>query len=329
MNFGPASHVTAHVNPTPLTQHEEVSMVGDCANGKSSVSVILALAQAQYGLVTRRELLRAGLSHDTVRRHVRSGLLRRLHAGVYQVGPVAAEHTRERAAMLACRGGIVSRQSALSFRQLAPPESPGAPVQVIVRSHCGRRPGIVAHREELCDDEITLLHGIRVTSIARTLLDVSGMLASRDLEQAVARAQRADPKIVDHVRMLLQRYPGRGGTPALRNYLDGTAAYTASVLEEKTLNLILEGGLPKPLLNVRRFGMELDCYWPDAGVALELDGYEYHRTRQEFERDHRRDTALAAHGIQVLRFSWLQITKQPIRSIAEIAQALARAPRKS
>jgi hypothetical protein len=304
-------------------------VVDKCSNGRSSVSVILGLAQAQYGLVTRRELLRAGLSRETVQRHVRSGLLRRLHAGVYQVGPVAPAHTRERAAMLACLGGIISRQSALALRQLAQPELENAPVQLIVRSHCGRRPGIVAHREELRDDEISELHGIRVTTVARTLLDVSGILSSRELEQAVARAERADPKIAEHVTLLLERYRGRKGTSELRNYLNASAAYAASVLEEKTLSLIRESGLPLPLLNVRRYGRELDALWPDAGVALELDGYEYHRTRQDFERDHRRDTALAAHGIHVLRFSWEQITKQPIRSITEIAQALARAPRKS
>lgn len=298
------------------------------ASGNGSVPLILHLAE-DHGLVTRRQLLRAGLSRDAVHRQVRAGLLRPRYAGVYQVGPVMAPYTRERAAMLASRDGVISYVSALALRQIVPVQTRGEPVDVTTSSHCGRRAGIRAHRDHLADDEITVLHAIRVTSTARTLLDVSRVMTGRELERALAGAERADPKTVAQVSALLERYPGRKGTATLRVILAGTRAFTRSELEERALRLVRESGLPQPLLNVVAHGFELDCYWPDAGVAVELDGYEYHRTRDDFDRDRRRDTALAARGIQVIRVSWDQITKRPVRTIAEIAQALARTSRRS
>jgi predicted transcriptional regulator of viral defense system len=66
------------------------------------------IAAEQHGLLTRRQLLHAGLSRNQIDGRVKYGLLRRVHGGVYQFGPVSASHARERAALLACNGGVIS-----------------------------------------------------------------------------------------------------------------------------------------------------------------------------------------------------------------------------
>ena len=89
------------------------------------------------------------------------------------------------------------------------------------------------------------------------------------------------------------------------------------------LALARAAGLPAPLVNVRRHGFEIDFLWPDAGVAVEVDGYAFHSGRDSFERDRRRDQILLAAGITVLRVTWRQLTTEPLAVAASLAAALA------
>jgi very-short-patch-repair endonuclease len=56
-------------------------------------------------------------------------------------------------------------------------------------------------------------------------------------------------------------------------------------------------------------GHELDAYWADCRVAVEIDGAA-HRTRQAFQRDRQRDRALASQGIRVVRATSLDLQDQ-------------------
>jgi len=56
---------------------------------------------------------------------------------------------------------------------------------------------------------------------------------------------------------------------------------------------------------------ELDAAWPEARVAVELDGAAFHGSREARERDLRRDSALAALGWVVLRFSYERLVSDP------------------
>jgi very-short-patch-repair endonuclease len=67
---------------------------------------------------------------------------------------------------------------------------------------------------------------------------------------------------------------------------------------------------------------EVDFLWRDAQLVVEVDGYAFHRDRAAFERDRRRDAALMAAGLRVMRFTWRQIVEEPLPVIARIAQVL-------
>ena len=77
--------------------------------------------------------------------------------------------------------------------------------------------------------------------------------------------------------------------------------------------------VPLPSLNVMVHGIEVDAYWPESDLVVELDSWQWHRTRSRFENDRRRDARLAARGIRVLRFSWRQLTGES----AAVADAIA------
>ncbi len=80
---------------------------------------ILAAAGRQHGLVTTAQLLAPGWSKDVIAGRVRTGWLRRVHYGVYLVGPLATEHTVAMAAVLAT-GSVGSHYPAAVLWALRP-----------------------------------------------------------------------------------------------------------------------------------------------------------------------------------------------------------------
>jgi very-short-patch-repair endonuclease len=67
----------------------------------------------------------------------------------------------------------------------------------------------------------------------------------------------------------------------------------------------------------------VDFLWPEQRLIVEVDGYEFHRSREAFERDRARDAALLAAGHRVMRVTWRQLTSEPRRLIATFVSALA------
>jgi very-short-patch-repair endonuclease len=290
------------------------------------MELLVGIAAEQHGLLTRRQLLHAGLSRNQIDGRVRYGLLRRVHAGVYQFGPVSASHARERAALLACNGGVISYWSAAALCQVLP-EQVQDPVDVLLRTrqHGGARPGIRVHRGILGDEEVTHIDGIPVTTIARTLLDLSSM-SVRDLERALGAGERMQPDLRDHLATLLARYPKRRGTGTLRRLLadPSSGTFTRSEAEDRLLELVRAADLPRPDFNAMLFGYEVDCLWREAGLVVEVDGFAFHSSQRAFVRDRRRDGVFIAAGMQVLRLTWHQLTRERDRTISLLAQAISR-----
>jgi very-short-patch-repair endonuclease len=302
-------------------------------------TVTFDLAAAQHGVVSRAQLLRAGLPASTIRGRVRARRLKPLHRGVYQVGPIAGPRVAEMAAVLACGGGsagaggsvarsvLVSHRSAAALWKLMPARTDGiVEVLVVGNDRRGRR-GVRVHRTDaLADDDSARLEGVPLTSAARTLLDLAGTLPARDLERALASGERAG--VVDRVGLLafMSRRPGRTRAASLRALLADAAApaLTRSEAEERLLALIRKSQLRTPETNVVVHGFELDFLWRAERLAVEVDGFAFHRSARSFERDRRRDAALTAHGVRVMRVTWRQIVSEPEATLVRLAQALAR-----
>lgn len=100
---------------------------------------------------------------------------------------------------------------------------------------------------------------------------------------------------------------------------------TRSVAERIAHPLILESGLPRPHLNDLVHGHRVDLHWPQHRLIVEIDGFQFPKSRQAFEADRYRDQVLTAAGYTVIRITYHQLTTEPYRIIATVAQALARA----
>lgn len=127
-------------------------------------------------------------------------------------------------------------------------------------------------------DQVSSMDGIPVTAPARTILDLSACVGARKLEQALAQAERHRLVTLEELRALVDRRPGRNGTPAMRAPLQhhGSPALTRSEAEERLLALVRQARLPTPEANVVIGGHELDFLWRSEGVAVEVDGCAFH-----------------------------------------------------
>jgi very-short-patch-repair endonuclease len=287
---------------------------------------IAALARRQHGAVARRQLLRLGLTSRQVDGWVKRGELRILHRGVYALGPIVTRHTREMAAVLA-RGkrAAISHRSAVHLYELLPhPARPG-PVAITVP---GRHPpgstGIVVHMTStLRRHEIRVRHGIPVTAPIRTLIDFAGGDATDDdLERAVAEAFALRLTQREPVLRELERHRGRPGTPRLRALLDADGPHrTRSAPERALLEGLRSAGIHGFETNVRLGRWEVDFYWPDRKLVVEVDAYSTHSSPSAFERDRRKTTELEELGLRVRRVTKRRIDEGLHAVIAEIRRA--------
>jgi len=291
--------------------------------------VIAALAARQRGVVSRGQLLAAGLEGGAIKRRLRTGRLHPVHRGVYLAGhPTPMDGAREIAAILACgSGAVASHRSAAHLWQLLPYPANSGPVDVTLPGpKLGGRAGIRIHHVEALDQrDVRAIHGIPITTPARTLFDLAAVVSTGELERALAEAQvrrlvrRGD--LVDQ----LERNGGRRGVRVLRQALEvaGGPAATRSEAERRMLALLRAAELPPPRVNARVGRYEVDFLWSERRLVAEVDGYAYHANRRAFERDRERDAALAAAGYTVLRVTWRQLVSTPEALIARLAAALA------
>jgi len=234
--------------------------------------------------------------------------LLRLHEGVYAVGHTAlTADSRRLAAVMACGpGALLSHRAAGSAIGLLS-SSP----QFDVTVPRGRKPkeGIVIHRSRLIHPEDRAsVRGIPVTSVARTLADLADVLSEERLAKAVHEAEVQRKFDLKAIERTLARLPGRTGRHRLRRVLvayQPEPHFTRSGAERRFLALCERCGLPAPQTNLWLAGHEVDAYWPDAGVVVEIDGAGTHHTRKAFHEDRARDRRLAGHGIRVARVTWL------------------------
>jgi very-short-patch-repair endonuclease len=325
-------HLAPHHGAMSASEYRPRRPGGRASTGRVAArdvdEMIDLTASRQHGVLARRQLVAAGVPEYAIDHRIRRGRLRPIHRGVYGFGRLRTPHSVEMAAVLAGgAGALLSHRSAASLWRQLPPRPADAPVEVSTPGrHALSRPGLQMHRiPPLRDDEATTLHGIPLTTSARTVLDLAMVLTPHELERALASALRHG--LEEHqLRALLARHPRRAGAPCLRSLLgEGNLAFTRSHAEEVFLATLDRGGLPKPETNVRVRGLEVDCLFRAARLIVEIDGFTYHSSPAATERDHHRDQVLYLAGYDVVRFTWKQLDQQPDRVLAKVAGALARA----
>jgi very-short-patch-repair endonuclease len=271
------------------------------------------LAAKQHGVVSVGQLRELGLDASATRRRVVGGQLHPLHRGVYAVGhKVLKVHGIYMAAVLACgEGSALSHRSAAHLWDLRP--SPEKVTVTVPRQRAGPS-GIQVHQARTLDDaDMTSRNGIPVTSLARTLLDLAGILSSRELKRAIDQAERLQLFDLAAVDDVVARARGRRGARALRRAVAAwRPRHTRRELEARFAELVERADLLRPLFNVfvdsGRSRHEVDAFWLSRRLVVELDGFDYHRTRADHERDSAKTADLELAGFRVVRLTWDDVT---------------------
>jgi very-short-patch-repair endonuclease len=268
--------------------------------------IIAAIADRQYGVVGRSQLLAAGVTRDEIDKRVQRGLLRKMHRGVYALGHRALKpEAYWLAAVLACgEGAALSHATAAELWGIRPSASSFVDVVVPTRTGRAKREGIRLHTTK--HPETTTHRGIPVTTPARTLLDLATMLPKPALERAVEEAEKQRLDCTG-----IERYAGRPGATKLFAELDRDHPNTRSEFERAFLTFCEDHGLPKPSTNSIVEGMQVDFHWASLDVVVEADSFGHHGTRQAFERDRQRDAILAAAGHRTGRYTVRQLRDRP------------------
>lgn len=169
-----------------------------------------------------------------------------------------------------------------------------------------------------------LLRNIPVTALPRTLLDYAGSVSTIWLERAIERAEELRLLDLRAIDELLGRTVGHPGHGRLRQALElyRPPQFSRSGLEIRFLELVAAAGLPRPATGFNELGHELDVYWPEQGLVVELDICETHGTRGAFERDRLRHEDLL-EGIRMTRVTGPRLAREPERVMRRVARLLA------
>lgn len=263
---------------------------------------------------------------------LKRGQLLPLHRGVYAVG-----HTQLRregrwlAAVLAVGpGAALSHRSAAALHGIR--DSSGV-VDVTTTRRVRTRGVVVHHTTTLDMSDVTIHSGIPVTTVARTLVDLSAILPANRVAMLLRETDRLGRLDTAALDAVLKRTSGRGsaGRGALQAALAAherlATSLTLSELEDRFLALLDAEGLPRPLTNHRVHGMRVDAAWTHERIAVELDGWAYHHDRGAFQTDRARDLALVRAGWTVARFTHADVVDRPAHVADSLRELRARADR--
>ena len=278
-----------------------------------SSAQLWALAASQHGVVSRSQLLELGLSPAAITHRLQKGRLHPTWRGVYAVGrPQLNRHGRWMAALLSCGPtAVLSHGCAAAIWGIR--QHHGDNIHISLPAQVARRrPGITIHRRaRLRAEDVVLVEGLRVTSLACTLIDVAPSLSRDELEIAINEADRLDLTPGELLADLERRPWQRGAATVRKTLTRRTFALTDSELERRFLPLASRAGLDRPKTRQYVNGYRVDFYWPDLGLVVETDGLRYHRTPAQQAKDRRRDQTHLAAGLTPLRFTHGEVRYEP------------------
>lgn len=311
-------------DPTAHRVRDENHRKRDAPSGERATELIRELAESQHGVVARRQLLEMGLGPGLIQDRVRSGRLMPLHRGVFALGHRRIGLRGEWMAAVLASGpaAVLSHGSAAHLWGVR--RSRGA-IEVTRSSGGVGQARIRVHQAKLRSGETTIRARIPVTTVERMLVDMAGRLDERQLEYLIVDADRAGLLRWSRLNDLLDQSSGRIGIGRLRGVveaIDPGAAETRSSLEIDFLALCRKAGLPPPQVNVLVENQLVDFLWPEERVLVETDGFDYHRDRRAFERDHESTLALEAAGYTVRRVTYRMLKRDPGRFLGEVRRSL-------
>ncbi len=235
---------------------------------------------------------------------------------------------RDMAALLyAGRGSVITACAALRRLGMKAPSTRYVDVLVPVSRRRQSAEFVRVQRTKRIPEYVCVNGQIRFTMAARAVADAARSMTNvRDIRAVVAGSVQQDWCRVAELAKELGDGP-RPGSAGFRLVLAEVAGGVRSVTEAEFRDLVMGAGLPMPMFNARLYSGDVllavaDAWWPDAGVAAEVDSREWHLSPEDWERTMRRHARMTAEGILVLHFTPKQIRAEPTQVISTLRAAL-------
>ena len=300
--------------------------------------VIADHASAHHGVVSRRQLLEAGLGEATLFRRIHDRTLVPVAPEVYRcAGAPVTWHQRLLAACLTTGDPALASHRSAAVLWGLDGFRPGILEVTTPLWLRRRRVGVRVHESTDLDDvDRTELSAIPVTDIERTLIDLGAVVPWQRVEQAFDDALRrrltTPERVLDRFLQVARR--GRRGVGTLRPLLDARLGGTTrrpGEFERRVWRLIADAGVAEPVCEheIRTGGgvliARVDLALPWARIAIECDSVAWHSGRQRRQADLVRQNRLVLAGWTMLRFTWDDLVHRPDVIVRHVAAALAAA----
>ena len=267
------------------------------------------VARGQGGIVRRDQLTAIGYSYRGVDRLVSGGaVVTTSHPGVYRAAGAPA--TEEAATWLAVLGAraLLSYVSAARWWELPVVADGRIHITRFDRARFRPSPLLRVHRTVLLPGAMTIRFGLEVTTRTETLLDCLGWLPLPAARTLLDRAMQQRWLSEQAIRRRLEEQSGRWGNRQLRGLLDQTLPGAEAESERRVHRILRAAGINGWTANLAivldgvRF--RLDLAFEAAKVAIEVEGWAFHRDKDRRDRDLAKLNALARHGWTLITFSW-------------------------
>jgi hypothetical protein len=281
-------------------------------------------ASEARGLVSRTEALRF-LSARQIKTRLETRAWVRVFPTVYRVvaAPVTWRQSVEALARWGGRGAVLSHRTAAALHGFTGFSE--GPLELTMTRRTRVPKGVKVFRvDALARGDVTELEDLKITSVPRTLIDLTATTGRMTLRGVVDQMLREKKTTLEKLgEAAEERSENRRGIIEFREILrefEGAGGPTESELEVEALELIAASGLPPPKVQWRiiagRKQRRLDLSWP--GVVIETDGYAWHSGIDTFEDDRERNNSLTVRNLRVLHWTWQAIQDRPDELIAEL-----------
>lgn len=303
---------------------------GRQAIGMDELAVVYQLAGRQGGVVTREQALLAGMSASAIDWRVATSAWEVVARGRYRTFPMETKVDLLRSAVATLHTAVASHCSAGEMHEL--PMFSSDVVSVSVHSSTTHRfPGVRTFRtRDLEERHVMTMHGLPVTCLERTVVDLASQLTSAHLgsivDDLVASDRTQWSAISEMTRVIARR--GKPGIGRMRELLLDRLGPDRSMsrLESAGAALLESMGLsgfvveyPIPWNPTHRF----DVAFPEAKLAIEWDSRRWHMQANAFERDRKRDRDAVSNGWNVIRFTWEDVHRNPESVARTISESVA------
>jgi very-short-patch-repair endonuclease len=259
--------------------------------------------QRQFGLVTRDQVL-AEHSSDDLKYLLRHDYLVRVRQNVYRPAGTPVVWEQDLMALtLSNSRYVASHRAAARLWSLGNIWTKDI-LEVSTTSAARHRlRDVVIHKSILPAHHMTEHRGIRVTTLERTLVDLAATSHQKSIDFAIDQALSSRRTTIESLEDTLidARRPGRPNILRVAELIEKRCEHLSqSALQRKTAKWITSAGLPMPhhefRVQTRWSPYDLDLAYPEHRIGIECNGFVAHGYRTQFDRDAKRNTALAALG---------------------------------